>query len=131
MTSDDGTQIALVFDETLGAVTAPAKSFTVAIGKTKTAVTNVSVEGPLVILDLASTISEGQNVVVSYVAPKASALTSNAAVQDESGNDAVKFSNISVENPANEDSSIFYLSEVNLVGVSFFNTDPFTWTGQF
>jgi uncharacterized repeat protein (TIGR02059 family) len=98
MTSGDGTQIALFFNETLGAVTAPTKSFTVAIGKTKIAVTNVSIGGSLVILDLASNIAEGQAVVVSYAAPKSSALTSNAAIQDESGNDAIKFSNFSVEN---------------------------------
>ena len=126
MTSVDGTQIALFFDEVLGIVTAPKKSFSVAIGKTKIGVTNVSIVGSLVILDLASTIAGGQPVVVSYAAPKKSALISNAAIQDESGNDAIKFSNFSVENLVIADASMaFTTKDIELVGIISSKVDPY------
>ena len=52
-------------------------------------VSSVAVNGSTVELTLATSIGAGQAVTVGYKAPTASAATTNAAVQDAAGNDAV------------------------------------------
>jgi uncharacterized repeat protein (TIGR02059 family) len=88
-----GTTVTLSFNETLGLVTAPASSYTVFIGNDPVEVTAVSVSGANVILTLASSITAGQKVSVSYLAPASNTATSNSAIQDFAGNDAISFGN--------------------------------------
>ncbi|ENV15860.1 SwmB domain-containing protein, partial [Acinetobacter guillouiae] len=83
-----GTQLTLAYNEALDAVNLPPLgSFNVNVGGQLVAVTGVTISGTNVILTLATPVTTGQNVKVSYTDPS----TGNDvnAIQDHAGNDAV------------------------------------------
>ncbi len=96
--SSDGTKIVLTYSEALGATVAIAKAFTITVAKKPLVVSSVAASGSTIELSLASTIKSGQAVILAYKAPKSDAGTSNLAIQDSLGNDAVSLSKISVTN---------------------------------
>jgi uncharacterized repeat protein (TIGR02059 family) len=86
-----GTQLTITFNEELG-TTAPAiGDFLITVDGVTVAVTAVSVSGSTAILTLATPATAGQVVGVVYTAPTSSTASSNAAVQDRAGNDALSF----------------------------------------
>ncbi|MCE2855987.1 MAG: GEVED domain-containing protein, partial [Ilumatobacteraceae bacterium] len=86
-----GSQATLTFNEALGSVAPSASAFTVYSGNNIATVTGVSVSGSTVILTLSPTVSTTEKLTVAYTAPTSNSGTSNAAVQDVRGNDAVSF----------------------------------------
>ncbi len=96
--NSDGTKIVLTYSEVLDSTVASTSAFTVVVNKKALAVTSVATNGLAVELTLASTIKSTQAVTLTYRAPKVDAGTSNPAVQDTSGNDAIKFSKFNVTN---------------------------------
>jgi uncharacterized repeat protein (TIGR02059 family) len=86
-----GTSLTLTYSEALGATTAPTSAFTVTVGGSARTVSSVAVSGSTVVLTLASAVQQGQTVTVAYVAPTANLATTNTAVQDVAGNDAISF----------------------------------------
>jgi uncharacterized repeat protein (TIGR02059 family) len=86
-----GTTLTLTYSEALGSTTAADSTFTVNVGGSSRSVAGVAVSGSTVVLTLASAVGQGQAVTVAYAAPASSALTTNNAIQDSSGNDAVSF----------------------------------------
>ncbi|MFN5811877.1 MAG: SwmB domain-containing protein, partial [Burkholderiales bacterium] len=91
-TSPDNTKIVLYFNEALNSTTAPASAFAISIAGVSVTATTVSVSGNSVVLTLPSQVVAGDAISVSYTAPPANNATSNAAIQDSSGNDATSFS---------------------------------------
>lgn len=98
-----GTVLTITYNETLNATTAPASAFTVMVNDVERAVTGVAINGTKVELTLASAVERLQTVTVAYTAPTASSATSNNAVQDAVGNDAVSFTATSVTNSSSLD----------------------------
>ena len=98
-----GTVLTITYNETLNATTAPASAFTVMVNDVERAVTGVAINGTKVELTLASAVERLQTVTVAYTAPTASSATSNNAVQDTVGNDAVSFTATSVTNSSSLD----------------------------
>jgi uncharacterized repeat protein (TIGR02059 family) len=98
VTSSDGAQITLTYNESLNAITASTTEFTVRVDGLPAAVTQVSTSGADVRLGLAASILPGQSVVVSYTAPTNNAVATNAAIQDTAGNDAASLNAASVVN---------------------------------
>jgi uncharacterized repeat protein (TIGR02059 family) len=96
---ESGQNIVLTFDEALGSTTAPSSAFKVSAGTTSVPVGGVSITGSAVKLKLESTIQRGQTVLLSYNAPEANSVATNAAVQDLVGNDASSIINYSVTVP--------------------------------
>ena len=87
-TSVDGATIALTYSETLSAITAPPNWFTVEVDGTARTVSSVSASGKVVTLTLASAVTGGQAVTVSYLDPLGRHHNHANAVQDVAGNDA-------------------------------------------
>jgi uncharacterized repeat protein (TIGR02059 family)/LPXTG-motif cell wall-anchored protein len=84
--------VTISFDEALqSSPSAPASAFSVTVGATSYPVSAVSVNGKVVELSLSVAIPAGATVRVVYTAPQTSALTSNSALQDTTGNDALSF----------------------------------------
>jgi uncharacterized repeat protein (TIGR02059 family) len=96
--NSNGTTLVLTFSEVLRVKTSPASAFSVSASGSSSTPTNVSISGSTATLTLPSVISSTATVLVSYLAPTASSLISNLAVQDVAGNDAVSFSAISITN---------------------------------
>ena len=88
-TSADGFKVILSYNEPLHATTAAKTAFAVKVGSVTATVSSVAVSGSTIELTLATSIGADQVVTVGYKAPTASAATTNAAVQDAGGNDAV------------------------------------------
>ena len=86
-----GKQLILQFDEQISSTTASASNFAVTVAGASRSVSSVAVTGSTVVLTLASAVSPGQSVSVAYTAPSSDSSTSNAAIQDSSGNDAASF----------------------------------------
>ena len=86
-----GTTLTLTYNETLGSTTAAASTFTVTVGGSARTVSSVAVSGSTVVLTLVSAVQRNEAVTVAYAAPTSSALTTNNAIQDSVGNDAVSF----------------------------------------
>lgn len=101
--SVNGTTVVLTFNEALHATTASASAFTVTASTVIITPTAAVVSGSTVTLTLPSAIGPSVNVAVAYVAPASNTATSNAAVQDLSGNDAVSFTGRSVTNNSTAD----------------------------
>jgi len=87
--SGDKTKVVLTYNETLGATTAPTTAFVVQVNGSARSVTGVATSGSTVELTLASSVGIGQTVTVQYTAPTVNSGTSNNAIQDTAGNDAL------------------------------------------
>jgi uncharacterized repeat protein (TIGR02059 family) len=98
-----GTVLTLTYNEPLSSTTAPASRFTVTVGGVSRDVTSAVVSGSTVQLTLASTVGTGQVVTVAYLAPPVDGTTSNSAVQDVIGNDALTLSAQNVTNSSSID----------------------------
>jgi len=86
-----GTQVTLTFNEPLNATTAIAGDFAVSVGTVSKTVSSISVSGSTVILTLATPATIGDVISVAYTAPTQNSATSNSAIQDIAGNDAISF----------------------------------------
>jgi len=86
-----GTQVTLTFSEPINATTAVASDFAVSVGSTSITVSAVSVSGSTVILTLGTSADTGDVISVVYTAPTSNSATSNSAIQDTVGVDAVSF----------------------------------------
>ena len=86
-----GTQVTLTFSEPINATTAVASDFAVSVGSTSITVSAVSVSGSTVILTLGTSADTGDVISVVYTAPASNSATSNSAIQDTVGVDAVSF----------------------------------------
>jgi len=117
-----GTSLTLTYDEALGSTTAAASTFTVNVAGSARTVSGVAVSGSTVVLTLASAVGQGQAVTVAYAAPASSALTTNNAIQDSSGNDAVSFTStaITVTNSSTVDQTapVLQSGAVNTAGTT-------------
>jgi hypothetical protein len=99
----NGTSLVLTFSESLHVTTAAASAFTVTASAVIITPTAAVVSGSTVTLTLPSVIRPSANVTIAYVAPASNAATSNTAVQDLSGNDALSFAGRSVTNNSTAD----------------------------
>ena len=96
--STDGATITLTYDEILDKDNGPATAnFQVMVQGERRDVSAVTVTGKTVELELASAITTGQTVTVTYNDPT-SGIDDDNAIQDRSGNDAVSLINESVTN---------------------------------
>jgi len=86
-----GTQVTLTFNEPLNATTAVSGDFAVSVGTTSKTVSSISVSGSTVILTLGTPAASGEVISVAYTAPTPNSATSNSAIQDIAGNDAISF----------------------------------------
>ena len=86
-----GTQVTLTFNEPLNATTAVSGDFTVSVGTVSKTVSSISVSGSTVILTLGTPAASGEVISVAYTAPTPNSATSNSAIQDIAGNDAISF----------------------------------------
>jgi len=117
-----GTSLTLTYNEALNATTAPASAFSVLVGGSSRTVSEAIVSGSTVVLTLASAVGQGQAVTVAYAAPSPSALTTNNAIQDSVGNDAVSFTStaITVTNSSTVDQTapVLQSGAVNTAGTT-------------
>ena len=111
-TSSDGAQVTLTYSEALSTTTAPTTAFNVSVDGSAASVTQATTSGTDVRLGLATSILPGQSVSVSYTAPTNNAATSNAAIQDTTGNDAASLS----ATPVTNNSSVINNSALNFTG---------------
>ncbi len=88
-TNISGNKIILTYTEALSATTAAKTAFAIQIAGIATPIDSVAVRGRTVELTLARVVENGQSVTVGYTAPTPSASTTNAAIQDNAGNDAI------------------------------------------
>ena len=86
-----GTQVTLTFNEPLNATTAVVGDFAVSVGTVSKSVSSISVSGSTVILTLGTPAAIGDVISVAYTAPTPNSATSNSAIQDIAGNDAISF----------------------------------------
>ena len=87
------TALMLIYNEALDTTSTPAGSaYTVTVAGSQRRVSSVSVNGTAVTLTLASAVTDGQAVTVSYTVPGTN------PVQDTAGNDAAALSNQTVTN---------------------------------
>jgi uncharacterized repeat protein (TIGR02059 family) len=97
--SVNGTTLSLVYSESLDPADLPStQAFSVQVDGKAVAVSSVSVHpiNKSFVLQLASPVSKGQSVTVSYADPTSS--NDAKAVQDVAGNDAPSFASVSVTN---------------------------------
>ena len=95
--SSDGATLTLTYDEVLDdANRASASDFAVTVARQSVTVSSVAVSGRGVELQLASTVTAGQDVTVTYTDPSTGDDVN--ATQDPAGNDAVTVTNQSVAN---------------------------------
>ena len=116
--SGDKTKVVLTYDESLGSTTALTTAFAVTVAGSARSVTAVAVSGRTVELTLVSPISAGQIVSFTYTAPSPNAATSNNAIQDVAGNDAVAKTSTSVANIDDTTAPILQSAAVNAAGTS-------------
>jgi uncharacterized repeat protein (TIGR02059 family) len=89
--NSDGTKIILTYNETLGTTVPAGSAFAVLVAgsaRTVSSVARGATNTSTIELTLASAVTTGQVVTMSYTAPTPNAATSNSAIQDSSGNDA-------------------------------------------
>jgi uncharacterized repeat protein (TIGR02059 family) len=84
-------KVILTYNETLGGAGPLAKAFTIKIAGKTVKASAVTVTGSTIELSLPTAASASANISVSYKAPSASELLTNAAIQDPGGNDAISF----------------------------------------
>lgn len=92
----DGLKLVLTYSEALGSTTTAGSSFIVTVGGLTRSVSSVAVSGSTVELTLSSAVLAGASVTVAYNAPSYDVATSNAAIQDTTGNDADAFASNAV-----------------------------------
>jgi uncharacterized repeat protein (TIGR02059 family) len=106
--NSDGTKIILTYNETLGTTVPAGSAFAVLVAgsaRTVSSVARGTTDTSTIELTLASAVTAGQAVTMGYTAPAVNVATSNAAIQDTSGNDAAAItagssvSNLDVVNP--------------------------------
>ena len=95
-TSTDGSKIVLTYNETLSDTTASASDFTVKVENSAAAISSVATLGSTVELTLASAVTKGQSITLTYTEPSINN-DSNTA-QDGHGNDAASFITTTVRN---------------------------------
>ncbi|WP_341328737.1 SwmB domain-containing protein [Methylotuvimicrobium sp. KM2] len=96
-TSADGNSLVLTYDEALDEANPPAPGdFAVNVNGAPVTVSNVTVSGDTVTLDLGTAVVNGDTVSASYTDPSAG--DDAAATQDLAGNDAASFSDTAVAN---------------------------------
>ena len=101
----NGLTLTLNYNETLRDPRAAASTFTVLVNGTPVTVSSVAASGSTstVVLTLATAVGSGKAVTVAYSAPAVDAGTTNAAIQDTTGNDAASFSATTVTNGSTVD----------------------------
>jgi len=92
-----GTRLTITYNETLNSTTAVAGDFAVRVGGSPRSVTGVAVSGSAVVLTLSPAVQRSEVVTVAYAAPASNTATTNNAVQDSVGNDAVSFSSSALD----------------------------------
>jgi uncharacterized repeat protein (TIGR02059 family) len=123
----NGTTLTLTYNETIRSTTATVGDFVVTVDGNPVTISSVVAPGTngTVVLTLASVVANDKTLTVSYVAPTADAGTTNAAIQDTSGNDADSLSARSVTNNSTVDvarptiSSATVLSSGTLIDITF------------
>jgi len=117
--SGDKTKVVLIYNETLSATTAPTSAFVVQVNGSTRSVTGVATSGSTVELTLASSVGIGQTVTVQYTAPTVNTATTNNAIQDSAGNDALLIaSSTSVANVEDTTAPVLQSGSVNALGTS-------------
>jgi uncharacterized repeat protein (TIGR02059 family) len=96
--STGGIQITLTFNTSIHATTADTSTFAVSAGSTNLRVQSVTSTGSTVVLTMQDGVIAGETITVSYTAPLSSEDTTNNAIQDAVGNDALSFTTSSVTN---------------------------------
>ncbi|MCX8519323.1 MAG: SwmB domain-containing protein, partial [Methylophilaceae bacterium] len=96
-TSTNGNQIILSYKEGLASAVPLASSFTVTVDGVIRAVTAVVSNGNKITLSLASAVSAGNQIAVTYNVPN-NPVVDNLAIQDLAGNDAPPLSGAAVVN---------------------------------
>lgn len=86
--------IILTYNEALGTTGPIAKAFTLTVAGKKVAVSAVTVPGSTIELSLPSPTLSSAAISVAYKAPKADGSSTNAAIQDSAGNDAISFTRV-------------------------------------
>ena len=122
-TSSDGSEVIVTFSETLDTANAPAADrFTVEADGTALTLSGMpAISGHTVTLTLATAVTPGQAVTVSYTDPTAG--DDAAAVQDEVGNDAESFTDKMV-GPA--PATVTITAETGPVVVNAYHSADFT-----
>ncbi len=90
----EGAELALTYDEALSGSAPNAGAFTVTVAGSSRSVNSVALSGKALTLTLASAVTSGQTVTVSYIAVNAG----GNPVQDAAGNQAVDLTNQAVTN---------------------------------
>jgi uncharacterized repeat protein (TIGR02059 family) len=103
--ASNGTTLTLSYNETLNATTAPTSAYTVLVDGLSRTVSNAVVSGSTVVLTLTPAVDRGQVVTVSYSAPTADGATTNTAIQDTVGNDAISLNARAVTNNSTVDTT--------------------------
>ena len=114
-----GTILTLTYNEALHATTAATTAFAVLAGGVSVSVSSVTVSGSTVQLGLATVIERGSTVTVAYTAPTTNSATSNNAIQDTAGNDAISLAATSVTNSSTADTTppVFASAAVGATGL--------------
>jgi len=101
----NGVTLTLTYNETMSATTASPSNFAVLVDGSPATVSTVTTSGTsaTVVLTLASAVNNNATLTVAYTAPAVNSATSNAAVQDSAGNDAVSFTAQNVTNSSAND----------------------------
>jgi uncharacterized repeat protein (TIGR02059 family) len=119
-----GLVLTLTYNEALHATTAATSAFAVLVAGASRSVSSVVVSGSTVQLTLASAVVGGETVSVAYTAPSANSLTSNSAIQDSAGNDAVSLTTTTVTNNSTEGPPSLIAAEILAAG----NQIKLTWS---
>ncbi|MGA0305968.1 MAG: thrombospondin type 3 repeat-containing protein, partial [bacterium] len=96
VTSIDGTQIILSYNEALSSTTAAPSDFVVNVDGSAVSISSVVTSNSTVMITLASAVTTGQSVTVAYTDPSSS--NDSNATQDVSGNDAASLESTIVTN---------------------------------
>ena len=101
----NGVTLTLTYNETMSATTAATSDFAVLVDGNPATISSVIASGTTstVVLTLASSVNNSATITVAYTAPTSNSATSNAAVQDTAGNDAVSFTAQNVTNSSAND----------------------------
>jgi uncharacterized repeat protein (TIGR02059 family) len=117
-----GTSLTLTYNETLNSTTAATGDFAVRVGGSVRSVTGVAVSSSTVVLTLLPAVQRNEVVTVAYAAPASNAASTNNAIQDSVGNDAVSFTStaLAVTNSSTTDtvSPTLVSTAVNAVGAA-------------
>jgi uncharacterized repeat protein (TIGR02059 family) len=105
--SSNGTTLTLNYNETVKSTTATTDDFVVTVNESRVTISSVTAPGTnsTVVLTLASAVSNDKTITVAYTAPTPNSASTNAAVQDNIGNDADSFTARSVTNNSTIDTA--------------------------